>query len=263
MFSIKSGRRYSFISQWSFCKCKMLRTSRQQACHMHVKRDIYFGKMLRSFLCVLTVCSFSLSDTLYCEELNEKIRLLYRLHIPPGSSFNRHHSFRPQSVVHWLSFVSVLSPQLWRKAKMTPLWWRAPCCPQTDPSMLICTPVSPSALWEIQTRVGSGWIKSDAASVRADVEGEVKDYQEQLKQMVRDLAKEKEKDVEKPLPLMNQVLRRWCTVQHTSAVKPHLLVGRPSSHLLILWNKALLEATLLVEVGYMWLWCLLVVASEN
>uniref|UniRef100_A0A7N8WTY5 TBC1 domain family member 8 n=1 Tax=Mastacembelus armatus TaxID=205130 RepID=A0A7N8WTY5_9TELE len=59
-------------------------------------------------------------DTLYCEELNEKVRLLYRLHIPPG------------------------------------------------------------------------------------VESEVKDYQEQLKQMLQDLAKEKEKDVEKPLPPMNQ-----------------------------------------------------------
>lgn len=33
---------------------------------------------------------------------------------------------------------------------------------------------------------------------------EVKDYQEQLKQMLRDLVKEKEKDVEKPLPLMIQ-----------------------------------------------------------
>ncbi|XP_068185034.1 TBC1 domain family member 8 isoform X2 [Antennarius striatus] len=59
-------------------------------------------------------------DILYCGELNEKIRLLYRLHIPP------------------------------------------------------------------------------------DAEGEVKDYQEQLKQMLQDLAKEKERDVEKPLPLMNQ-----------------------------------------------------------
>uniref|UniRef100_A0A671W8X7 TBC1 domain family member 8 n=1 Tax=Sparus aurata TaxID=8175 RepID=A0A671W8X7_SPAAU len=29
-------------------------------------------------------------DTLYCEELNEKIRLLYRLHIPPGDSFRSH-----------------------------------------------------------------------------------------------------------------------------------------------------------------------------
>lgn len=36
-------------------------------------------------------------------------------------------------------------------------------------------------------------------------DGEVKDYQDQLKQMLQDLAKEKEKDVEKPLPLMNQV----------------------------------------------------------
>lgn len=37
---------------------------------------------------------------------------------------------------------------------------------------------------------------------------EVKDYQEQLKQMLQDLAKEKEKDVEKPLPLMSQVTCR-------------------------------------------------------
>lgn len=41
----------------------------------------------------------------------------------------------------------------------------------------------------------------------------MKDYQEQLKQMVQDLAKEKEKDVEKPLPLMNQVLRTCCILQ--------------------------------------------------
>ncbi|KAK1903252.1 hypothetical protein KUDE01_006209, partial [Dissostichus eleginoides] len=34
--------------------------------------------------------------------------------------------------------------------------------------------------------------------------GEVKDYQEQLKQMLKDLVKQREKDVEKPLPLMNQ-----------------------------------------------------------
>ena len=38
------------------------------------------------------------------------------------------------------------------------------------------------------------------------VEGEAKDYREQLKQMLQDLAKEKEKGAEKPLPLMNQVL---------------------------------------------------------
>lgn len=35
----------------------------------------------------------------------------------------------------------------------------------------------------------------------------MKSYREQLKQMLQDLAKEKEKDAEKPLPLMNQVLR--------------------------------------------------------
>lgn len=45
-------------------------------------------------------------------------------------------------------------------------------------------------------------------------EGEVKDnYQEQLKQMLQDLAKEKEKDVEKPLPLMNQVKYRPLTLR--------------------------------------------------
>lgn len=35
----------------------------------------------------------------------------------------------------------------------------------------------------------------------------MKDYQEQVKQMLKDLAKEKEKDAEKPLPHMNQVPR--------------------------------------------------------
>lgn len=44
-----------------------------------------------------------------------------------------------------------------------------------------------------------------------DVEGEVKDYQEQVKQMLKDLAKEKQKDTEKPLPLMNQVPRTCFT----------------------------------------------------
>lgn len=33
------------------------------------------------------------------------------------------------------------------------------------------------------------------------------DYQEQVKQMLKDLAKEKEKDAEKPLPHMTQVPR--------------------------------------------------------
>ncbi|KAJ3592399.1 hypothetical protein NHX12_007526 [Muraenolepis orangiensis] len=69
-------------------------------------------------------------DTLYCEDLNEKIRLLYCLHIPP-------------------------------------------------------------ALTESE----------DSSSVMKE---EVTDYQEQLKRMLKDLGKEKEKDAEKPLPLMNQ-----------------------------------------------------------
>lgn len=47
----------------------------------------------------------------------------------------------------------------------------------------------------------------DRDYVLPDVEDEVKDYQEQVKRMLQDLAKEKEKDVEKPLPLMNQVPR--------------------------------------------------------
>uniref|UniRef100_A0A3B4UG71 TBC1 domain family member 8 n=1 Tax=Seriola dumerili TaxID=41447 RepID=A0A3B4UG71_SERDU len=85
-------------------------------------------------------------DTLYCEELNEKIRLLYRLHIPPALTES-----------------------------------------EDDPSLM----------------------KSPLLSTNRPLcvnlpSGEVKDYQEQLKQMLQDLAKEKEKDVEKPLPLMNQ-----------------------------------------------------------
>lgn len=45
------------------------------------------------------------------------------------------------------------------------------------------------------------------ANAITGVESEVKDYHEQLKQMLQDLAKEKEKNAEKPLPLMNQVLK--------------------------------------------------------
>lgn len=43
-------------------------------------------------------------------------------------------------------FTVCLCLQLWQKVKMTPLWWRAPWCPQTDPSMLICPPVRPNSL---------------------------------------------------------------------------------------------------------------------
>uniref|UniRef100_A0A8C9YH37 TBC1 domain family member 8B n=1 Tax=Sander lucioperca TaxID=283035 RepID=A0A8C9YH37_SANLU len=85
-------------------------------------------------------------DTLYCEELNEKIRLLYRLHIPPALTES-----------------------------------------EDDPSLM----------------------KSPLLSTNRPLyvnlpSGEVTDYQEQLKQMLQDLVKEREKDVEKPLPLMNQ-----------------------------------------------------------
>ncbi|XP_070694145.1 TBC1 domain family member 8 [Pempheris klunzingeri] len=91
-------------------------------------------------------------DTLYCEELNEKIRLLYRLHIPPALTES-----------------------------------------EDDPSLMKSPLVSTNR--PLYVNLPSGV---------EGVEGEVKDYQEQLKQMLQDLAKEKEKDVEKPLPLMNQ-----------------------------------------------------------
>uniref|UniRef100_A0A4W6DNH6 TBC1 domain family member 8B n=1 Tax=Lates calcarifer TaxID=8187 RepID=A0A4W6DNH6_LATCA len=86
-------------------------------------------------------------DTLYCEELNEKIRLLYRLHIPPALTES-----------------------------------------EDDPA-LIKSPLL-SSNRPLYVNLPSGC--------------EVKDYQEQLKQMLQDLAKEKEKDVEKPLPFMTQ-----------------------------------------------------------
>uniref|UniRef100_UPI0037E964D2 TBC1 domain family member 8 n=1 Tax=Semicossyphus pulcher TaxID=241346 RepID=UPI0037E964D2 len=88
-------------------------------------------------------------DTLYCEDLNEKIRLLYRLHIPPALTES-----------------------------------------EDDPSLMKSPLLSTNR--PLYVNLPSG------------VEGEVKDYQEQLKQMLQDLAKEREKDVEKPLPLMNQ-----------------------------------------------------------
>ncbi|XP_032423818.1 TBC1 domain family member 8 [Xiphophorus hellerii] len=90
-------------------------------------------------------------DTMYCEELNEKIRLLYRLHIPPALTESEDEP-------------SLRSPLL---STNRPLYVNKE------------TPVSES-------------------------EEEVKDYQEQLKQMLQDLVKEKEKDADKPLPLMNQ-----------------------------------------------------------
>ncbi|KAM3607942.1 uncharacterized protein V6R79_016678 [Siganus canaliculatus] len=88
-------------------------------------------------------------DTLYCEELNEKIRLLYRLHIPPALT---------QS--------------------------------DDDPSMMKSPLLSSNRPLYV--------------NLPSDVQVEVKDYQEQLKLMLHDLVKGKEKDVDKPLPAMNQ-----------------------------------------------------------
>ncbi|XP_020776490.2 LOW QUALITY PROTEIN: TBC1 domain family member 8 [Boleophthalmus pectinirostris] len=89
-------------------------------------------------------------DTLYCGELNEKIRHLYRLHIPPALTES-----------------------------------------EDDPSLLK-NPLLSSNRPLYVTR----------PAAEECVEG--KSYQEQLKQMLKDLGKAKEKDAEKPLSLMNQ-----------------------------------------------------------
>ncbi|KAJ8247207.1 hypothetical protein GJAV_G00259960 [Gymnothorax javanicus] len=85
-------------------------------------------------------------DTLYCGELNEKIRLLYRLHIPPALTEN-----------------------------------------EEDPSPLKNPLLSTSRPLYVE-----------------GPNGEKSDYQEQLKQMLKDLAKEREESAEKPLPTMHQ-----------------------------------------------------------
>ncbi|XP_054643547.1 TBC1 domain family member 8 [Dunckerocampus dactyliophorus] len=90
-------------------------------------------------------------DTLYCGELNERIKLLYRLHLRP-----------------------VLTES------------------EGDPSLIKMPPVS------------TGRPLYVTMASESTVGDEVKDYQEQLKQMLQDLVVAKEKDVEKPLPLMNQ-----------------------------------------------------------
>ncbi|KAF7652463.1 hypothetical protein LDENG_00096230, partial [Lucifuga dentata] len=89
-------------------------------------------------------------DTFYCEELNEKIRLLYRLHIPPALTESE------------------------------------------DDHSLMKSPLM-STNRPLYVNLPSGV---------PEVEAEVKDYQEQLKQMLKDPVKDK--DLEKPLPLMNQ-----------------------------------------------------------
>ncbi|KAG5851532.1 TBC1 domain family member 8 isoform X1 [Anguilla anguilla] len=85
-------------------------------------------------------------DTMYCGELNEKIRLLYRLHVPPALTEH-----------------------------------------EDDPSPLKTPLLSTSRPLYMESP-----------------NGEMKDYQEQLKQMLKDLAKEKEENMEKPLPMMTQ-----------------------------------------------------------
>ncbi|KAG9270960.1 TBC1 domain family member 8 [Astyanax mexicanus] len=85
-------------------------------------------------------------DTLYCEEFNEKVRLLYRLHIPPALTEN-----------------------------------------------------------EDQSSAGKNPILSTNRPLYVDLPNvERKTHEEQLKQMLKDLAKEREKGQEKPLPQMKQ-----------------------------------------------------------
>ncbi|XP_040280960.1 TBC1 domain family member 8 isoform X1 [Bufo bufo] len=86
-------------------------------------------------------------DIIYYGEMNEKIKLLYRLHIPPALTENDHDCQSPL---------------------------KGPLLSTTRPLKL--------------TKPSSG----------------EKDYQKQLKQMLKDLAKEKDKNTEKELPKMSQ-----------------------------------------------------------
>ncbi|XP_051938696.1 TBC1 domain family member 8 [Hippocampus zosterae] len=95
-------------------------------------------------------------DTLYCGELSDKVKLLYRLHLPPALTVSAERS-------------SSLSSEI------------------KIPSGSLGRPLS----------VG-------VACERAHGKEEVKDYQEQLKQMLRDLVVGKDKDAHQPLPLMKQ-----------------------------------------------------------
>ncbi|XP_061923385.1 TBC1 domain family member 8 [Entelurus aequoreus] len=100
--------------------------------------------------CLVTFRDFAAwLDTLYCGELNERIKLLYRLHLPPALTASED--------------LSSLMPGV---STSRPLYVK------------------------VASGLGDGQ--------------KVKDYQEQLKQMLQDLVVAKEKDVEKPLPLMNQ-----------------------------------------------------------
>ncbi|XP_057709314.1 TBC1 domain family member 8 [Corythoichthys intestinalis] len=92
-------------------------------------------------------------DTLYCGELSDKVKLLYRLHLPPVLTDSEVHSST-----------------------------KTPAVAATDRPLYM-----------------------GMASERADGKGEkVKDYQEQLKQMLRDLGVDKDKDGNQPTPLMKQ-----------------------------------------------------------
>ncbi|XP_019736127.1 TBC1 domain family member 8 isoform X1 [Hippocampus comes] len=96
-------------------------------------------------------------DTLYCGELSDKVKLLYRLHLPPALTVSAERSSSSLS-----SEIKIPSGSLGR-----------PLC-------------------------------VDVACERAHGKEEVKDYQEQLKQMLRDLVVGKDKDAHQPLPLMKQ-----------------------------------------------------------
>uniref|UniRef100_A0A8C6UCE5 TBC1 domain family member 8 n=1 Tax=Neogobius melanostomus TaxID=47308 RepID=A0A8C6UCE5_9GOBI len=128
-------------AQFKSLYCLLLPWSVSCEQHTDTLGNRTFALLSHNHDCLVSFKEFAMwLDTLYCGELNEKIRLLYRLHIPPALNES-----------------------------------------EEDPSLL----KSPLLSSNRPLYVG-------------------KSYQEQLKQMLKDLVKEKEKDVEKPLPLMNQ-----------------------------------------------------------
>ncbi|XP_051008614.1 TBC1 domain family member 8-like, partial [Acomys russatus] len=119
-------------------------------------------------------------DIMYNGEMNEKIKLLYRLHIPPALTENDRDSQSPLKN----PLLSTSRPLVLGKPNGKYLFLLP--SPGTCPS---CPPLSPwSALIE---------------TVVFLFQGDTIDYQKQLKQMIKDLAKEKDK-MEKELPKMSQ-----------------------------------------------------------
>lgn len=128
-------------------------------------------------------------DTLYSAELNEKVRLLYRLHIPPALTEDE------------------------GKSNRTPL--KAPILSTTRP---LCVNLP---------------------------NGDSKSFNEQLQQMLKDLWTNKDKDLEKPLPYMNQqefvqFCKTLCSMFH----------GVPGEN--ELFQAIAVVTSLLLQIGEAW-----------